>query len=296
MSDDIRFTVGICAYNEGRNIERCIRSIFEQELGGYHLCEVIVVSSASTDSTDDIVRSLMGEYDILRLVVQEKREGKNSAINRLLDEKSSDIVVLVNGDNVLASKSTLRKMVEPFSDQKIGIVGGHPLVINEKNRLPDYASKLIWALHHHIALNSPKIGELIAFRDVGTRLPTHNQSDEDFLRAGIESAGLLPVYAPDATTYIRGPETVSDLVKQRFRVNVGQSYMINEVNFYNPARDPKVLFDVFSDTMKDLGYHPIKLMISVMMECACRVTAGVYAKRGKADLSAWDPVSSTKKV
>ena len=296
MSDSFRFTVGICAYNEGRNIERCIRSVFEQELDGYDLYEVIVVSSASTDSTDETVRSLMGEYDRLKLVPQEKREGKNSAINCLLEEKKTDIVVLVNADNVLASKDTLRKMVEPFSDPNVGMVGGHPLVINERNRLPDYASKLIWALHHHIALKNPKIGELIAFVDVGFRLPVHNQNDEDYIRAGIEGAGLTAVYAPEAVTYIRGPETFSDLVKQRFRVNVGQSYMVNENDFYNPARDPKVLFDVFADTMKDLGFHPIKLILSVMMECGCRVTAGIYAKKDRGDLSAWDPVSSTKKV
>ena len=296
MTDDIGFTVGICAYNEGRNIERCIRSVFDQDLGEYDMHKVIVVSSASTDNTDDTVRSLMNEFDRLRLVPQEKREGKNSAINCLMDEKDTDIVVLVNADNVLASKDTIRKMVEPFADPKVGMVGGHPLVINEGNSLPDYASKLIWALHHHIALKNPKIGELIAFRDMGFRLPIHNQSDEDFIRSGIEDAGLHAVYAPEAITYIRGPETVADLIRQRFRVNVGQSYMVNEKNFYNPARDPKVLFDVFSDTMKDLGFHPINLILSVMMECACRFTAGVYAKKGKADLNAWEPVSSTKKV
>ena len=187
-------------------------------------------------------------------------------------------------------------MVEPFRDQKVGMVGGHPIVQNDRGSLPDYASNLIWTLHHFIALRSTKIGELIAFRDVGIRLPTQNQSDEDMIRVGIEGKGLIPVYAPDAITYIRGPETISDMIKQRFRVNVGQSYMIVSNDYYNPARDPKVLFDVFSDTMKALGYHPIKLVLSVFIECGCRFTAGIYVKRGKKDLSAWDPVSSTKKV
>ena len=76
MTGEIDFTVGICAYNEGRNIERCIRSVFEQELDGYDLCEVIVVSSASTDSTDEIVRLLMNEYDRLKLVPQERGKGR----------------------------------------------------------------------------------------------------------------------------------------------------------------------------------------------------------------------------
>ena len=275
MTDDIHFTVGICAYNEGRNIERCIRSIFEQKISDFVLDEVIVISSASTDSTNDIVTSLTKEYDILRLVVQDKREGKNSAINLLLREKKSEIVVLVNGDNILASDHTIQKMVEPFRDPNVGMVGGHPIVQNDRGSLPDYASNLIWTLHHFIALRSTKIGELIAFRDVGISLPTQNQSDEDMIRIGVEEEGLIPVYAPDATTYIRGPETVSDLIKQRFRVNVGQSYMIVSNDYYNPARDPKVLFNVFSDTMKALGYHPIKLVLSVFIECGCRFTAGI---------------------
>ena len=121
MSEDIRITIGICAYNEGGNIEKCIRSVFEQEFDGFQLDRVIVVSSASTDDTDDIVRNLMNEYDKLNLVVQEKREGKNSAINRLLDEKSTEIVVMVNADNILARKDTIQKMVEPFLDEKVGI-------------------------------------------------------------------------------------------------------------------------------------------------------------------------------
>lgn len=296
MSEDISITIGICAYNEGGNIEKCIRSVFEQEFVGFHLDKVIVVSSASTDDTENIVRSLMEEYPLLSLVVQERREGKNSAINRLLEEKSTEIVVMVNADNILARKDTIQKMVEPFLDESIGIVGGHPIVLNDRNNLPDFASKLIWTLHHHIALTCPKIGELIAFRDVGIRLPIQSQSDEDLLRVGAENAGLLPKYAPDALTYIRGPETVSDLIKQRYRVNIGQSYMINDRDYYNPSRDPKILFKVISDTMKDLGFHPIKLVVSVMIEVGCRVAASIYVRKGKKDLNAWDPVSSTKKV
>lgn len=296
MSDGIRITIGICAYNEGGNIEKCIRSIFEQEFDGFVLDKVIVVSSASTDDTEDIVRSLMDEYDKLMLVVQERREGKNSAINRLLEEKDTEIVVMVNADNILARNDTIQKMVEPFLDEGVGIVGGHPIVLNDKNNLPDFASNLIWTLHHHIAMTCPKVGELIAFRDVGTRLPVQNQSDEDLLRVGAENAGLRAHYAPDALTYIRGPETIHDLILQRYRVNIGQSYMISDRDYYNPSRDPKILFKVLSDTMKDLGYHPFKLVTSVMIEVSCRIAASIYVKKGKKDLSAWTPVSTTKKL
>ena len=293
---EIPFSIGICAYNEGCNIEKAVRSIYEQEFDGFVLDKTIVVSSASTDDTDDIVRSLMTEYPTLELIVQEKREGKNSAINCFLDAKKTEIVVIVNADNVLKGTESLQKLLEPFRDPKVGIVGGHPIPLNSKKTIAGFASNMIWSVHHHIALRTPKIGELIAYRDIGTRLPTEYQSDEDLIRINIEETGYLPCYAPDAIVYNRGPETVADLKKQRLRVNIGQSYMIKEKNFYNPARDPKMLIGVYWDVVKDLGFHPIKMTASVLIETRCRRKARKMVKKGITDENVWSPVESTKKV
>ena len=168
---EIPFSIGVCAYNEGNNIEKAIRSIYEQELDGFVLDKTIVVSSASTDDTDDIVRSLMNEYPNLELIVQEQRNGKNSAINCFLNAKKTEIVIIVNADNIMANKNTIQKMLEPFRDENVGIVGGHPIPLNSKKTIAGFASNMIWCVHHHIAMKTPKIGELIAYRDIGTRLP-----------------------------------------------------------------------------------------------------------------------------
>lgn len=293
---DIPFTIGICAYNEENNIGKTIESVYVQKLDGFIRDKVIVVSSASTDRTDEIVRSLQADHPDLELIVQEKREGKNSAINCFLDSKKTEIVVILNADNNIGGEESLQKLLEPFRDPKIGIVGGHPVPLNSKKTLAGFASNMIWSIHHHIALRYPKIGELIAYRDIGTRLPTQFQSDEDLIRMNIEKAGYLPCYAPDAVVYNRGPETVADLKKQRLRVNIGQSYMIKEENFYNPARDPKVLISVYWDVMKDLGFHPIKMFCSVMIETQCRRKARKMVKKGARDENMWDPVETTKKV
>ena len=293
---EIPFSIGICAYNEGCNIEKAVRSIYEQEFDGFILDKTIVVSSASTDDTDDIVRSLMSEYPTLELIVQEKREGKNSAVNCFLDAKKTEIVVIVNADNVLGDIYSLQRLLEPFKDPMVGMVGGHPIPLNSKKTIAGFASNMIWSVHHHIALRTPKIGELIAYRDIGTRLPLQYQSDEDYIRIGIEEKGLQLKYAPGAIVYNRGPETVADLKKQRLRVNIGQSYMIKEKNFYNPARDPKVLIGVYWDVVKDLGFHPIKMATSVLIETRCRRKARKMVKKGITDENVWSPVESTKKV
>ncbi len=296
MSDDLSFTIGICAYNEAGAIERSIRSIFEQELSGFTLDKVIVVSSASTDGTDDIVTSLSEEHPEVVLIRQEKREGKNSAVNCYLKAKNTDLIVMLNADNAFASKDSLQRLLEPFRDGKVGMVGGHPIPLNTMKTLAGFASNMVWSLHHNIAMRCPKIGELIAYRDVGIELPTQYQSDEDFIRVAVESAGYIPVYAPEATVYNRGPETVSDFIKQRLRVNIGQSIMVEKSHFYNPSRDPRMLMEAIFDTIRDLGFHPFKMIASVTLETYCRIKAKVYVKRGECDMNAWEPVVSTKKL
>ncbi len=273
MSEDLVFTIGICAYNEAGAIERSIRSIFDQELSGFTLDKVIVVSSASTDGTDEIVTSLSKEYPEVVLMRQEKREGKNSAVNCYLKAKDTELIVMLNADNAFASEHSLQKLLEPFRDEKVGLVGGHPIPLNSKKTLAGFASNMVWSLHHNIASRCPKIGELIAYRDVGIELPTQYQSDEDFIRVAVESAGYVSVYAPDAIVYNRGPETVSDFIKQRLRVNIGQSIMVEKSNFYNPSRDPRMLVEAIFDTIRDLGFHPIKMFASVMMSLLTIISA-----------------------
>ena len=67
----MEIAVGICAYNEEYTIERSIRSVYSQKTPGIDVKEVLVVSSGSTDGTDDIVRRLQGDYPNLRLYPHE---------------------------------------------------------------------------------------------------------------------------------------------------------------------------------------------------------------------------------
>ena len=48
-------SIGVCAYNEEKNILHTLGSILSQELDGFEISEIIVVSSGSTDRTESIV-------------------------------------------------------------------------------------------------------------------------------------------------------------------------------------------------------------------------------------------------
>ncbi|HKM09110.1 MAG TPA: glycosyltransferase [Candidatus Methanomethylophilaceae archaeon] len=294
MSSEIRISIGICAYNEEGNIERSIRSLYEQEEDGFEIADVIVISSGSTDRTDDIVTELLPEFKNLRFLPQDNREGKNSAINYFLDNKEAPIAVLLNADNVFSDERSLANLIRPFSDPKVGIVGGHPIPTNMDDSIACFASNLLWSMHHHLSLVCPKIGELVAFRDIGTRLPKKSQSDEDILRMKLEEAGYIGAYAPDAVIFNRGPETVSDFIKQRTRVNIGELYMKKVYGYDIPTWDKRLLIGALSDTIRGTGLHPVKMTAAITMEIYSRLKASWYVRCDKGDMSLWDPIATTK--
>jgi len=289
-------SICICAYNEESNIERAIRSVYSQRTDGFEIAEVIVVSSDSTDDTDSIVERLMNEFPSLKLIRQEKRMGKNSAINEFLDKKTGNISVLLNGDNILRDEHSLPCLIAAFSDEKVGIVGGHPVPTNDPKSTMGFVAHVMWTKHHHTSMVRPQIGELVAFRDIDIRLPTDMQSDEAIIKRELESKGYVSVYAPGAFILNRGPETVSDFIKQRTRVIVGEEFMRRKMDYSVPATDKRTRINANMDVIRDLGVHPLKTSVALLLEIISKLRAKAYMRANSADMSVWKRVGSTKDV
>ena len=296
MTETVDITVGICAYNEVYTVEKSIRSIYTQKTNYAQVKEVIVASSGSTDGTDEKVQELMKEFSNLRLIRQEKREGKNSAINCYLDNKTCDIVVMLNADNVFKTEDSLENLILPFKDEGVGITGGRPVPTNDPKDKIGFAVNLMWAMHHQLALKTPKIGEIIAFRDIGTRLRTDMQSDEDLIRMELERHGYRCVYTPGCIILNRGPETEEDFKKQRIRVNIGEVTMKKRYDYSIPTWSKKNLARAYFKTIHELGFHPLKTYYVFSLESKCRKEAERHVVAGEDSMAVWDPVNSTKKV
>ena len=60
MNTTVPCTVGVFAHNEEANIGQLLEIMLQQELEQVEIREIIVVSSGSTDQTDEIVHRLTG--------------------------------------------------------------------------------------------------------------------------------------------------------------------------------------------------------------------------------------------
>ncbi len=216
--------MGITAYNEEANIGRLLQAILDQRLHEVEIGEILVVASGCTDRTEEIVRSYMEKDPRIRLYVQERREGKTSAVNLFLKHAREKICVLESGDT-LPREDTIEKMVRMFRDPAVGMTGAHKVAVNTPEHVVGLLSHLRLKLEHQLCLEIPRLGELIAFRKVFDQLPPDVAMDEAFVEALIVRRGMQVRYAPDAVVYSMGPQTVSDFVRQRRRNYAGHLYL-----------------------------------------------------------------------
>lgn len=223
-------SVGVMAYNEEDIIGECIDSLISQKPGTYKIEEIIVVSSGSTDSTNDIVREFSHKDSRVRLLVQPVRMGKASAINEFLRVARGDIAVLESADTV-AEPDTVNELIKPFENPLTGMTGAHPLPINKNTGFVGFCVNKLWQLHHFIALDSPKCGEMIAFRNIIPKIPRYTAVDEAAIEAILASEGYKIIYADKAIVHNKGPETIEDFIKQRRRIAAGHKHLMSAMRY-----------------------------------------------------------------
>lgn len=118
-------TLIISAYNEAEVLPAKLDNALALDYPADRF-EIIVVSDASSDGTDDIARA-KGAHDVrVRLVRQVERRGKSAGLNRGVAAAGGDIVVFSDA-NAMYRGDAIRELVVPFADPQVGYVVGAAL-------------------------------------------------------------------------------------------------------------------------------------------------------------------------
>ncbi|HEX9097362.1 MAG TPA: glycosyltransferase [Candidatus Dormibacteraeota bacterium] len=213
-------SVGIMAYNEEANIAKAVEAILNQRLVWGEIAEMVIVASGCTDRTAEIVESIAHQDPRVRMIVQEHRVGKASAINLFVSAARCPVLLMVSAD-VIVKDGTIDALLQHFRDPAVGMVGAHPIPVNDETTFLGHTVHVLWRLHDRLARMSPKLGEVVAFRNVVPSIPSDTAVDEISIQALITQLGYRLVYEPDAVVYNRGPQTVKDFLRQRRRIYAG---------------------------------------------------------------------------
>ncbi|GAA3878221.1 glycosyltransferase [Streptomyces lacrimifluminis] len=217
-------SVLVPAYNEAKCIEQTVRSLMESD----HPIEVIVIDDGSSDGTARIVEN-MGLPNVR--VVRQLNAGKPAALNRGVANARHNLIVMMDGDTVF-EPSTVRELVQPFGDARVGAVAGNAKVGN-RDRLIGSWQHIEYVMGFNLDRRMydvlrcmPTIpGAVGAFRRsalkrVGGMSDDTLAEDTDITMA-MHRDGWRVVYAENARAWTEAPETVQQLWSQRYRWSYG---------------------------------------------------------------------------
>ena len=103
-------TVVICTYNHGEWIERCIRSLLNQQFINKNNYEIILIDDKSTDSTKKIIKSFK-DLQNLRIYRNPKNIGLPKSLNKAIKLSKGRYVTRVDSDDYVQ-----RNFLNDFSE------------------------------------------------------------------------------------------------------------------------------------------------------------------------------------
>ena len=222
------FSIGICALIEVESTLRLVGQILTSSFDDLLLKEIIVVTP-----DDRIASKLEGIDSRLVIVLEERREGKISALRRILKRATGDILVLASAD-IRAGSQSIPRLVRALAGNKdLGAVDSHVELVNGDSSLSDRIAILLWDFHNALLdqLDSEgglghTAGDLMAFRkDLIEKIP-ETTNDDAYIALTIKRKGYSVRRIQNAPAWIAGPGNPADYVAQRSRVLLGHFQLI----------------------------------------------------------------------
>lgn len=271
--------------------------------------EIIVVCSGCTDSTVDVVHKFSDVDSRVKLVVEEKRLGKASAVNKILSKAQGQFIFLVPAD-VAPEASTLPLMIGRICENpRIGVVGGSPVPINVERGFCGYLSHLMWRLHNNtlhylndLNLNNHASGEFMVLRrGIVDEIPVSVVNDDAYIAVSAASKGFLVKYCAKAKVYIKAPACIADYICQRRRVIYGH-LRVRELTKHYPktienmlVQDPAKSFHILKEEIKERPKDTPKLFVVILIESVANALALIDVLFGKQH-TVWTIAKSTKNI
>jgi cellulose synthase/poly-beta-1,6-N-acetylglucosamine synthase-like glycosyltransferase len=247
---DATVTVIVPAYNEEASLAAKIQNLLAADYPR-HLLEVIVVSDASTDATDDIARGFAAQG--VRLIVQETRRGKTAGLNRAIATAHGEIVVFTDA-NAAYEPGVIRRLTDYFREAKVGLVTGYTRYSVTADGTVGEVTNLYTSLERTIKRGESNWGRCVgadgavfAMRRGLYRMLRDDDINDFILPLMVITQGAECLFADDVFCAEHpGKNLESEFRRQSRITNRTLRGLSRNAHLLNPARFPLFSFFLFS--------------------------------------------------
>jgi biofilm PGA synthesis N-glycosyltransferase PgaC len=246
---DFTVTLLIAAYNEESEIEEKIRNCLALEFPKKHL-QILIVTDGSTDRTPEIVKAFADSE--IECIHSDERRGKMAAINRAMSFVRGEIVVFSDANNHYLP-DTIRTLVAPFKDSRVGAASGAKMIQKGDGSLGT-SEGVYWKYESFIKKQESRLGsctsaagEILAIRkSLYISPPGHIINDDFFIAMQILRQGYRLIYVPEAKSIERVSATAKDEIIRRTRINAGRYQAITMSAGLLPFHSPVLVWQIIS--------------------------------------------------
>lgn len=283
----IKVSIGIPAYNEGRNIKNVLEQVLKLEQKNHQLLEVLVYTDGCSDDTADKVRSVKSK--LIKLFESHDRRGKTFRLGQMFKQFKGDILLMLDGDIQIEDKGLINYIVDAFNqDKKVMLVGGNttpksPTTFFEKAVFSTfqvfYESRLKIKEGNNIF---GATGACLAIRKpLARKMKLPKIVNEDaYIYLYCLSEGFKFRYVDKARVFYKLPKTTSDYLRQVLRSAPKSVFYDLERNFgeltnqefYRPTRFYALAI------LKQFFKNPIGVSYIILVNLYSKPFAGKIAK------------------
>ena len=217
----------VCAHNEAASIGAKLRSVLESVQGCPERIEIIVCDDGSTDGTGVIAASLARETDLPLRLMRLPRGGKAAALREAIAVATGEVLVFSDADP-LWDEATLRALLEPFRDPRVGAVAGEVRSLRGGRRGAWRAGEgLFRAYESAIRAAEDRLfgcvsadGGLFALRAALAEPVPGDVTDDFFLSTAAVANGYRIAFRPEAAVYEVAPDGQRQHFRRRVRITV----------------------------------------------------------------------------
>jgi cellulose synthase/poly-beta-1,6-N-acetylglucosamine synthase-like glycosyltransferase len=216
-------TILISAYNEQDVIESTLKNKLDLDYPEDKL-EIIVISDGSADKTEENVRRY--ESEKVRLIRQEPRGGKTSALNLAVPQAKGEILAFSDA-NSLWDAGAMRNLVQNFADPHVGYVTGKMVYTNPDDSMVGDGCSVYMKYENLLREVETRIGSVVgvdggidAIRKSLYRPMNPDQLPDFVLPLKVVQQGYRVVYEPGAILKEASLKDSKDEYRMRVRVSL----------------------------------------------------------------------------